>query len=81
MEELDLVATYGFYRTALNDIRARMEGTEDDTILGKLHEASESLRAAFLEEVFPDLCEMEEGYRFPPLATSADLAQEKTDAL
>lgn len=74
MDSINLIGAYGFYRHALNDIQDHIDATDDDAVLGKLSEAGDALRAAFLEEVFPDLCEMEEGYRYPPVETSTDLA-------
>lgn len=78
MDSINIIGAYGFYRHALNDIQDRIDATEDDAVLGKLGEAGDALRAAFLEEVFPDLSEMEEGFRYPPVETSADLAGSKT---
>lgn len=81
MDSINLIGVYGFYRHALNAIQDHIDATEDDAVLGKLGEAGDALRAAFLEEVFPDLSEIAEGYRYPTVETSADLAQEKPDAL
>lgn len=80
MEKLDMVEIYGFYRNVLNAIQDRVEAIDDDAVLQKFDDVCNALRAAFLEEVFPCLLEMEDGWRYPAAEHSADLAQKLTDS-
>lgn len=76
-ESVNVVEIYEWYRNQLNNIRERIEQEGNDDILGKLGDAEDNLRAAFLEEMLPDMINMEEGWRYPPAILSADLAQKE----